>query len=400
MRHIVCPQERHCGEESEEMGDERMIWQKIERELERRKLPGLLTFADGGRAADEEALGRRRQEIKEILCGQFMGYSPAFTVDTEGQLCNRDENAYGGKAVRDKVILTFHTDYNSYAFAFELFVPKKGIASREGDPGAEKGGAPVFVCLGFTDVPADGLGEEIIDNGFALAHISYQELAPDRNDGFQNGLGTFCTRNRFDSWGKLGMWAYGASRAADYLAWRPEIDSRRMAVIGHSRLGKAALWCGAMDERFSLTVSNDSGGGGAALFRGKTGEHVADLAKSGSAHWFCGNFAAYADREEELPFDQHFLLALTAPRHLYVASASRDEWADPRSEFLACAAASPAFELCGVPGLVMQETDADDYMPLTPLHEGHIGYHMRQGTHHLGREDWHHIMEYRRKHGV
>ncbi len=126
---------------------------------------------------------------------------------------------------------------------------------------------------------------------------------------------------------------------------------------------------------------------------------MANLAKEGSAHWFCGNFVNYANREEELPFDQHFLLALTAPRHLYVASASLDEWADPRSEFLACAAASGAFELWGVPGLILEE-QAGTTMPEHPLHQGHIGYHMRQGTHHLGREDWKHIFEYRRLHGV
>lgn len=378
-----------------------MKWQEIEKELEQRKLPALLTLADGSRAESREDMNRRRQEIREILCKNFGGYSPAFPVTTEGKVCIRDENAYGGKAVREKIILSFHTDFNAYSFAFELFLPKRPLAKRTFMETDGKG-LPVFVYLGFTQTPADGPGEEIIDNGFALAHISYQEIAPDKNDGFANGLGTFCTRNPFDSWGKLGMWAYGAGRVTDYLWSRPEIDNGRIAVMGHSRLGKAALWCGALDERFSLTVSNDSGGGGAALFRGKKGEHAADLAKEGSAHWFCGNFLGYAGREEEMPFDQHFLLAMTAPRHLYVASASEDAWADPRSEFLACAAASKAFEYCGVKGLIIEEAEeeAENGVPSVPLHQGHIGYHMRQGTHHLGREDWNHVMEYRRKHGV
>lgn len=370
----------------------RMTWQEIEKELERRKLPELLLSADGSRVESAADMDRRRQQIREILCREFGGYSPDFPVTTEGKVCIREENAYGGKAVREKTVLTFRTPFNAFSFSFELFLPRKEECGKEG--------APVFIYLGFTGTPADGPGEEIIDNGFALAHISYQEIAPDKNDGFANGLGRFCARNPFDSWGKLGMWAYGASRAADYLCGRPEIDSGRMAVMGHSRLGKAALWCGALDERFSLTVSNDSGGGGAALFRGKTGEHVSDLSKEGSAHWFCGNFSAYAGREEEMPFDQHFLLAMTAPRYLYVASASRDEWADPRSEFLSCAAASGAFERYGVPGLIPEEGAEQGGVPLMPLHQGHIGYHMRQGTHHLGREDWKHIMEYRRKHGV
>lgn len=378
-----------------------MTWQEIKKELEERNLPGLLTFADGSSVENRADMERRKEQIREILCREFGGYSPGFPVKTEGKVCIREENAYGGKAVREKIVLTFQTPFNAFSFAFELFVPKKIIAETDRMyTKADGNEVPVFVYLGFTNTPADGPGEEIIDNGFALAHIGYQEIAPDKNDGFMNGLGTFCSRNPFDGWGKLGMWAYGASRVADYLCGRPDIDSRRMAVMGHSRLGKAALWCGALDKRFSLTVSNDSGGGGAALFRGKTGEHVSDLSKEGSAHWFCGNFLSYADREEELPFDQHFLLAMTAPRHLYVASASQDEWADPRSEFLACAAASDAFACYGIPGLVPEAGAEQDGVPLIPLHRGHIGYHMRRGTHHLGREDWKYIMEYRRKHDV
>ncbi len=428
-----------------------MTWKKIEEELERRKLPELLSFPDGSRVRSAEDWEKRRAQIREILCREFSGFSPAFPVVTRGEVSIRDENAYGGKAVREKILLRFHTPFNAFTFSFELFVPKTGDCGKK----------PLFVYLGFTQTAADGPGEEIIDNGFALAHISYQEIAPDKNDGFANGLGTFCTRNPYDSWGKLGMWAYGASRAADYLRDRPEIDAGRMAVMGHSRLGKAALLCGAMDERFILTVSNDSGAGGAALFRGKCGERVSDLTGNACAHWFCGNFASYAGREEELPFDQHFLLALTAPRYLYVAGASQDSWADPLSEFLACAAASPAFELCGrrckspaaeavasrnassaaeavasrsasaateaavsqsastaVPncmtqdacrGLVLEDgawegvtssREEELALPAKPLHEGHIGYHLRQGTHHLGREDWQHVMEFRRKHGI
>lgn len=452
-----------------------MIWQEIEKELERRKLPELLLFPDGSKVKSAEDWEKRKGQIREILFREFAGFSPAFPVVTKGEVGVRDENAYGGKAVREKILLSFRTPFNAFAFSFELFVPKRG----------EKGKKPLFLYLGFTQTPADGPGEEIIDNGFALAHISYQEIAPDKNDSFANGLGTFCTRNPYDSWGKLGMWAYGASRAADYLCGRPELDAGRMAVMGHSRLGKAALLCGAMDERFSLTVSNDSGAGGAALFRGKCGERISDLTGNACAHWFCGNFASYAGREEELPFDQHFLLALTAPRYLYVASASEDSWADPMSEFLSCAAASPVFEICGSQrgdaveaakgqvasavaeaaksqgasaaaevagsrgessaaeavrsqgvsaadenavgqhkssaseacvtqypcrGLVLEGAAWEGGMPfliekglelpVKPLHEGHIGYHLRQGTHHLGREDWQHVMEFRRKHEI
>ena len=232
-----------------------MIGQEIEKELERRKLPELLSFPDGSEVRSAEDWEKRKAQIREILGREFAGFSPVFPVVTRGEVGVRDENAYGGKAVREKILLNFRTPFNIFSFSFELFVPK----------GGENRKKPLFVYLGFTQTPADGPGEEVIDNGFALAHISCQEIAPDKNDGFANGLGTFCTRNPYDSWGKLGMWAYGASRAADHLSGHPEIDAGRMAVMGHSRLGKAALLCGAMDERFSLTVANDSGAGGAAL---------------------------------------------------------------------------------------------------------------------------------------
>ena len=157
-----------------------MTWQEIEKELKRRKLPELLSFSDGGRVENAQDWMRRRTQIRELLCREFAGYAPGFSVTTEGEACIRDENAYGGKAVREKIILNFRTPFNAFSFTFELFIPKAG----------DTGKKPVFVYLGFTQTPADGPGEEIVDNGFALAHISYQEIAPDKNDGFANGLGT------------------------------------------------------------------------------------------------------------------------------------------------------------------------------------------------------------------
>lgn len=355
----------------------------LEQEVIHRRLPQLLRLENGRIADNKEAFAQRRQELLKILCSSYAGFSPGFPVETSGKAEVREENAYGGKAVSERIILSLHTPFQAFAFPFTLLIPKKIRES-----------CPVFVYLGFGGEPAEGLGEEIMDSGYALAHINYQELAPDRDDGFVNGMGCFCKRNPFDGWGHLGMWAYGASRVLDYLLAREELDAGRMAVMGHSRLGKTALWCGALDERFGLVVSNDSGGGGAALFRGKTGEQIADLSGKGSAHWFCGNFVKYAGREEELPFDQHFLLALMAPRYLYVSSASEDEWADPHSELLACVAASPAYELLGTKGLVQEEQEG------RPWHQGHIGYHLRQGTHHLGREDWQQVIAYRDRHHI
>lgn len=183
----------------------------------------------------------------------------------------------------------------------------------------------------------------------------------------------------------------------DVLLEDERIDEKRIAVMGHSRLGKTALAAGAFDSRFSLTVSCQSGAGGAALFRGKSGEQIENLYGKGSRLWFDGNFFEFLGKIEELPFDQHFLLALMAPRHLYVCSATEDAWADPPSEYLGCAAADPAWKCLGYKGFVGK----DGYPEAgEAFHEGEIGYHLRKGTHYLSREDWKLIIEYRKRHQV
>ena len=167
----------------------------------------------------------------------------------------------------------------------------------------------------------------------------------------------------------------------------------RAAVVGHSRLGKTALWCAAQDERFSLAVAVQSGCGGAAISRGKVGEQLSGMTKT-FPDWFCEGFQAYAPRLADYPFDQHDLIAAIAPRRVYVCSASEDEWADPNSEFLACAAASPAFGPDGE-GLV-----SEDRLPRIGdvFHSGRIGFHLRAGSHAFVAEDWDRIMDYRDRH--
>ena len=229
--------------------------------------------------------------------------------------------------------------------------------------------------------------EQLIARGYGIAAIQYGQLAPDDKDTFRNGvIGLFdgsATGQPPYTWGALAAWGWGASRVMDYLGREPRVDASRVALVGHSRGGKAALWAGAEDPRFAMVVSNESGEGGAALSRRSYGETVERI-NTAFPHWFTATYQAFNGREAALPVDQHMLLASIAPRALYVASADEDLWADPRGEFLSLAASSPAFGLFGDAAI------APDAMPPldTPLVVGRRGYHVRAGGHDLTPYDW------------
>ena len=229
--------------------------------------------------------------------------------------------------------------------------------------------------------------EAMLARGYGMATAYCGDVFPDRPDGraasVLPALGHPVDGNLPpDEPGAIGAWAWELSRILDWLVTLPEVDARRVIVAGHSRLGKTALWAGACDERFAMVVSNESGCGGAALSRRDHGESVADITRT-FPHWFCPAFATYANRESELPCDQHVLLAMTAPRPLYVASALEDQWADPRGEFLSAVAAEPAWKLFGLSGLGTDRFPATD----RPI-GGTIGYHVRSGKHDLLEYDW------------
>ena len=346
------------------------IWE----DLKQREIPDYMTFR-GEKIVNREQWANQREELKKLICQEMYGYMPFRKWEVCGRVVQTVKEGYGGKVQIDTVDLQISTVRGVCSFPFQLAIPKNVI------------NPPVFIHI--TGYPADYMTEELTDHGYAVASVFYQDIMPDRPEAVLEGVGRIIEVLPEIGWGKIAMWAFGVCRMTDYLMTREDIDRKRIAIAGHSRLGKVTLLCGALDERFSLIISAGSGAGGAALFRGKTGEQIENLSK----HWFCGNMKKYAYHPELLPFDQHFLIAMAAPVKVYISSADEDAWADPKSEFLSCVAASAAYELLGEKGLVCDHYPEVD----ESLQDGSIAYHRRNGTHAMTRQDWHLYMKYRER---
>ena len=320
---------------------------------------------------------RSREEMLDIMQSEVYGYLPQKPDKLEWTVKNNYIGAFcAGKATAQYVELTAHWGEKSFKFPFMAVIP------------TAEGPHPFFIHINFRpNVPDRYMhSEEIVDNGFACLSFCYEDVTRDNGD-FTSGLAGVLYENGErgprDA-GKIAMWAWAAQRVMDYAMQEPRLDKSCAIVCGHSRLGKTALLCGATDERFAFAYSNNSGCGGAAITRDKDGEKIGDITKM-FPYWFTEDYKQYAGHESEMPFDQHYLIASVAPRYAYVASASEDAWADPKSEMLACVAASAAYEEKGLEGFV-----CEDRLPEVGdvYHEGNIGYHLRAGLHYFSREDW------------
>lgn len=236
--------------------------------------------------------------------------------------------------------------------------------------------------------------EKVIGRGYGLATASYGDLEPDFKDASQHSIRQLFLRPGqtvpdADEWGAIGAWAWGLSRAVDYLVTDKDVDPARIAVTGHSRLGKTADWAAAQDMRFAAVLSTESGKGGQSLSRREIGETVQHLEHS-FPYWFCANYARWVGHDQEIPADGNLLLSLIAPRPLYVASAIGDEWSDPRGEFLSAESASRVYVLLGKKGLVGTTMPAVNQ----PMLQGGVAYHVRSGIHDVTAFDWNEYLDF------
>ena len=367
-------------------------------------LPQLLKCGDGTFVSDPEIWERkRRPELINIFATEVFGHAPSLARKLSGIITQEDSRALGGLASRNEITIDLLGIPGGPSINLQLWLPN-GV----------KGPIPIFIGCNFfgnhavhldPNIPicqrwmraSDREGhvvsnratelsrgseasrwqvERLIRRGYGLATYYYGDIEPDHPDGWRAGIrGALAdleeTTLEDDQWGAIAAWAWGLSRCIDYLELDTRIDAKRIALVGHSRLGKAALWAGAIDQRFAVVIANNAGAGGASLARHRFGESIADLNRV-FPHWFARNFKKYDSQEDHLPIDMHQLLALIAPRSLYVASASEDLWADPEGELLATEYSKPIFGLYGTT----------------------VGYHLRNGGHDITAEDWDQFLDF------
>lgn len=349
-------------------------------------LPDALASAKG-KVRNPASWAPRRAEILELFREHVYGRSPGKPDRLQFETVERNEKAMDGAATLERIAVLSSRQDRRHRFELTAFLPNK-----------RRGRVPVFLLL--NNRPASNTdptrreksgfwpAEQMIARGYGIAALQVGDLAPDNNGKFREGVirlfeGSSEGPRAPDAWAGLAAWAWGGSRALDYFETDARVDARRIAVVGHSRGGKAALWAGAEDERFALVISNESGEGGAALARRNFGETLSRITET-FPFWFAADYRSFAGREASLPVDQHMLLSLVAPRALYVASADEDLWSDPRGEFLSLAHSSPVFALWGDRAIDPRAMPALEQ----PMMSGRRGYHIRRGPHNLTPYDW------------
>jgi hypothetical protein len=379
-------------------------------------LPDPLVCRDGSQVTNAETwFTKRRPEILEAYRSEIFGRTPEAWPPVTYNVWEVSSNALGGTAVRKQIEINFSGLVEGPCAHLLLYTP------------VGKTSVPTFLCLQFdgnytaTEDPGVAIfpvwngqtgrlampknpvrGQSAgnwniagtLARGYGIALIDYREIEPDLagGAGFKYGVHKIFPPPAADGWGAIGAWAWGASRALDYLVTDPEVDAKQVILFGHSRLGKTALWAAAQDTRFAAVIASCSGEMGASLSRRDYGETVDDVARV-FPYWMCRNFQKYAGHWNDLPVDSHSLIALIAPRPLFLSTGSQDGWGDPHGEFLAARAATPVYELLGQTGL--READ---FPPLDHALQHDLSFNCHTGKHAVLRTDWDSFLDFAEAH--
>ena len=364
-------------------------------------LPPLLVNSAGEQVTTAAAWQQtRRPEIMALLSNLIYGSVPLppSPIQREFTVTATDPEFMDGKATRKDIDIRLSNDNGQLTMHLLLFVPNGA-----GQP------VPTFMMHSFDDTRGDKfrasslrkgrlrngwpLGD-FFARGYAFCAVHHESLVRHNEVEFLQSIHKLFyspgqSFPKSHEWGVIAACAYGASQGMHYLETDDDVDHRRVAIMGHSKMGKTALWTAARDERFALAISAQSGCAGAALWRRKSGETM-DKMVTRFPYWLCRNARKFCEREDDLPVDQHMLLAAIAPRPIYIHSATEDTWADPRGEYLSAYHAGPAYELFGKRGLVSEASPEVG----KAIIESDIGYHIRSGGHSITPYDWEQFLRF------
>jgi hypothetical protein len=345
------------------------------------RLPDALVMLNGQRVRDAKTwTEKRRPELLKLfetyVYGRTMAGRPK---DMSWETVAEDRHAMDGMAITKTVKLHF-AKAESPSMDLNITLPNAGKP------------VPVFLLA------AGRVNQLILDRGYGIVSARIDQVQADRPDAYASSIRAFFappgqTEPGDEEWGALGAWAWALSRAMDYIESDQDMDASRVALNGVSRFGKVVMWAGAQDQRFAITFSGEAGCGGQVLVRRQFGETIKSMTTGRYAYWFDKKLREYAERIDDLPVDWHELVALYAPRPIYISAAEQDYWGDPRGSFLAAKNADPVYQLFGKTGLGVNrmppvETPVGDF----------IGFHNRTGTHGQNDYDWRQFLEFADRH--
>jgi hypothetical protein len=373
-------------------------------------LPDILQSVSGKKIKTSKDWERNRADLLNLFEENMFGKTPILNLKQHFEIQKINNNALNGTAIQKQVSIVFD-DYpalspinillylpknvkkpavffglnfegnHSLTTDSEVFITKNWVNDFQRNPLIINQNRATEASRG-TAIVETWPFEKIVEAGFAVATVFHGDIEADKPDGWKESIRNLDGISREKSWSTMGAWAWGLSRIVDYLESDVDINAKKLIVIGHSRMGKAAIWAAAQDQRIAALISNESGEGGAALTKREFGE-TTERINNHFPHWFTENYKKFNKNSVALPFDQHQLLGLIAPRPIYVSSAEGDQWSDPTGEFLSLKFANPIYNLYKKP-LLVETTRPPVNQPIGSYNR----YHYRTGKHDMNDYDW------------